>query len=148
MARFKKGSKVAKDYMRRIRNSKRKVYNIRSPVMSMARRRRSSRALRFKRYSKRSAFGNSEIMGLALGTGLYTAYKIWLAPTLQSSVPQLAGSMPIVETVGGYLLAKNKNKFVRDFGKVAFTFGLFQLVNQYVVPMAMGVTASSGTSAY
>lgn len=134
-------------FMRKIRalRGKRKINKRSSVQLSMPKRRRFSRARgRVKRYVHRG----SDIKGIAIGTALYSAYKIFLAPEVSKLLPNAQQYMPFVEVAGGYLLAKTKNPYMRDFGKVAFAFGLFQLVNQYVVPMIPNSTSGTMPSVY
>jgi hypothetical protein len=122
----------------------RKINKRGSVNFSMARKRRSSRRsyTRFakRRYSRHSGGG---IDGLALGTGVYFAYSLFAEPMISSAIGE--SIEPIVEVAGGYLLSKNKNKYVRDFGKVAFVVGLLKLGHTYITPM-IGGASSSGSS--
>lgn len=147
MKRKHKGQ--SKAFMARIRKlrGKRKVYNRSSPVMSMARRRRSSprrlaRARRsFRSYSHRS----TNVMGLVIGEAGFLAYRAFLAPTLSSAVG--ASTVPIIETVGGLLLSKSRNKYIKYFGTVAFVIGSYSLMVQYLSPVisSIGGASSSGS---
>lgn len=142
----------SKAFMARIRKLRghRKINKRGSVSLPMARRRTSRRS--YARYSKRryshhskKAFGG-EVGGLAIGTGVYLLYQAFGRPAIESAVPSLSGAMPIIETVGGYMLAKSGRGILKDTGKAVFVFGLFQLGVTYILPMISG-GASSGSFA-
>lgn len=130
MAKFKKGSKAAKDFMRKIRNMKnRKVNKARSPVINMAKRRRSGRARKAFRSYRHSG---SNFTGLLIGTAEYSAYKLFLGHYVDGMV----GSQftPFIELGGGYLLSKMKQPMLKNLGNVAVVMGAFQVITKYVAP--------------
>jgi hypothetical protein len=135
----------SKAFMARIRKLRghRKINKSGSVSLPMARRRSYARysKRRYSHHSKR-AFGG-EVGGLAIGTGVYLLYQAFGRPAIESAVPSLTGAMPIVETVGGYMLAKSGRGILKDTGKALFVFGLFQLGANYILPMISGGTSSS-----